>query len=215
MLEKGINWEYRHVDMLKAETRTPQHREIHPFGKVPILDVVDDRGETVLRIRESRAIGRYIAIAFPGKGNDLMPDMSDADAMAAFEEAASMEISYFSTEAWRYSADIIIKPILGIPRVDKQTLQEIWNGLSDAMKVMDGILSSRKYLAGSGFTLVDIWAMPWMSLLIDLKGEAGVLFSGLPHLRQWWERVILRPAWQEAYKLMNEAYEVMRQNYPV
>ncbi|KAF4337271.1 glutathione S-transferase [Fusarium beomiforme] len=200
MLEKGVVWEYRHVNILKSETRTPQHREMHPFGKVPILDLVDDRGETVLRIRESRAIARYIAIAFSGKGNDLMPDISDVNAMASFEEAASMEVSYFSTKAWQYGGDIVIKPILGVPRVDEKTLQDIWNELSGALKAMDGILSSRKYLAGSDFTLVDIWSMPWMSQLIELRAGADVFFSGLPHLRHWWETVSLRPAWQEAFK---------------
>ncbi|KAH7231595.1 uncharacterized protein BKA55DRAFT_667378 [Fusarium redolens] len=199
MLEKGIVWEYRHVNILKSETRTPQHRQMHPFGKVPILDVVDDRGETVLRIRESRAIARYIAIAFSGKGNDLMPDISDANAMASFEEAASIEVCYFSTTAWKYGADIVIKPILGVPRLDEKSLQDIWNELSGALKAMDGILSSRKYLAGSDFTLVDIWSMPWVSQLIDLRGGADVFFSGLPHLRHWWETVSFRPAWQEAY----------------
>jgi glutathione S-transferase len=101
--------------------------------------------------------------------------------------------------------------ILGIPRADEKTLQDIWNELHGALKAMDGILSGGKYLAGADFTLVDIWSMPWVSQLIDLKG-ADVLFSELPYLRDWWERVSLRPAWKEACGLMNDAMEVMRQN---
>ncbi|RGP76827.1 putative glutathione s-transferase [Fusarium longipes] len=169
--------------MLKAETRTPEHREKHPFGKIPVLDV----------------------------GNHLIPSTRDLEATASFEDAASMEVCYFSTSAFRYSADIIIKPKLGIPRIDEKALQEIWGEVSDAMKVMDGTLSRRTYLAGSEFTLVDIWKMPWVYLLIELKGGADALFSGLPHLRQWWETVIMRPASQEAYKLMSEAYKVMNE----
>ncbi|KAI7760687.1 hypothetical protein LZL87_007899 [Fusarium oxysporum] len=206
-----LTWEYRHIDILKFETRTPQHRKLHPFGKVPILDVLDDRGETLLRICESRAIARYVAIAYPNQGDPLMPDITDANAMASFEEAASMEVCYFSTTAWKYCGDIIVKPILGIPRVDKKILEDIWNELNGALKAMDGILSSREYLAGAHFTLVDIWSMPWVSQLIDLKGS-DVLFSELPHVRDWWERVSLRPAWKEACELMNKAMEEMRQN---
>ncbi|KAH7178854.1 hypothetical protein DER46DRAFT_495837 [Fusarium sp. MPI-SDFR-AT-0072] len=176
LLEKGLTWEYRHIDILKFETRTPQHRKLHPFGKVPILDVLDDRGETLLRICESRAIARYVAIAYPNQGDPLMPDITDANAMASFEEAASMEVCYFSTTAWKYCGDIIVKP------VDKKTLEDIWNELNGALKAMDGILSSREYLAGAHFTLVDIWSMPWISQLIDLKGS-DVLFSELPHAR--------------------------------
>lgn len=101
--------------------------------------------------------------------------------------------------------------ILGIPRVDKKTLEDIWNELNGALRAMEGILSSREYLAGANFTLVDIWSMPWVSQLIDLKG-ADALFFELPHLRNWWEIVSLRPAWKEACALMDKAMEVMRQN---
>jgi glutathione S-transferase len=101
--------------------------------------------------------------------------------------------------------------ILGIPRVETKELENIWNELHSALKVMDGILSGRSYLGGAEFTLVDIWSMPWVSQLIDLKG-AEAFFAELPHLRNWWERVSLRPAWKEACGLMDEAMEVMRQN---
>ncbi|RBA13511.1 hypothetical protein FPRO05_02304 [Fusarium proliferatum] len=140
-----------------------------------------------------------------------MPDISDAETMASFEEAASMEVCYFSTTAWKYCGDIIIKPILGIPRVEENALQDIWNELNGALKAMDEILSGRSYLGGKEFTLVDIWTMPWVSQLIDLKG-LDIFFAELPHLRNWWERVSLRPAWKEACGLMDEAMEVMRQN---
>ncbi|EXL93680.1 glutathione S-transferase [Fusarium oxysporum II5] len=140
-----------------------------------------------------------------------MPDISDVEAVALFEEAASMEVCYFSPVAWKYCGDIIVKPVLGFPRVDKKTLEDIWNELNGAMKTLDGILSGREYLAGESFTLVDIWTMPWVSQLIDLK-EADVLFSELPHLRDWWERVSLRPAWKEACALMDKAMEGMRPN---
>ncbi|KAF4434144.1 hypothetical protein FACUT_7996 [Fusarium acutatum] len=107
--------------------------------------------------------------------------------MASFEEAASMEVCYFSTTAWKYCGDIIIKPMLGIPRVEKKALQDIWSELQGTLKVMDGMLSGRGYLGGKEFTLVDIWTMPWVSQLIGLKG-ADVFFAELPHLRNWWER---------------------------
>ncbi|KAF5247225.1 hypothetical protein FANTH_6482 [Fusarium anthophilum] len=211
LLEKGLTWEYKHIDILKFKTRTPEHRKLHPFGKVPILDVLNDRGERVLRICESRAIARYIAAVYSDHGNSLMPEISDVDGLVSFEEAASMEVCYFSTTAWKYCGDIIIKPILGIPRVEKKALEDIWNELSGALKAMDGILSGRSYLGGASFTLADIWSMPWVSQLIDLKG-ADVFFAELPHLRNWWERVSTRPAWKEACGLMDEAMKVMRQN---
>ncbi|KAG4261502.1 hypothetical protein FPRO03_11519 [Fusarium proliferatum] len=213
MLEKGIDWEYRHVNIIRSEPRSPEHRKRHPFGKIPVLDVVNDRGETVLRIREeSRAIARYIAIAFHGKGNDLMPDISNMSAMATFEEAASIEASYLATKSFQYGSNIIIRPLLGVPSLDRETMEDIWNGLSNDLKAIDEILSTRKYLAGPDFTLADVWSMPWVFTLIDLKGGPDGLFSDLPHLRRWWDKVSVRPAWQEASKLMHEALEAVKEN---
>ncbi|KAI1029999.1 hypothetical protein LB504_010402, partial [Fusarium proliferatum] len=195
LLEKGLTWEYRHINILKFKTRTPEHRKLHPFGKVPILDVLNDQGERILRVCESRAIARYIAAVYSDHGNPLMPEISDVEAMASFEEAASVEVCYFSTTAWKYCGDIVIKPqvnhffvlVLGIPRVGEKALDDIWNELNGALKAMDGILSGRSYLGGKEFTLADIWSMPWVSQLIDLKG-ADIFFAELPYLRNWWEK---------------------------
>ncbi|SCO92683.1 related to glutathione S-transferase [Fusarium oxysporum] len=148
---------------------------------------------------------------YSNKGNPLMPDIKDVDAMASFEEAASIEVSYFSSTAWKYGANILIMPMIGVPSADDKALQDMWNELSVALKAMDGILSNRKYLAGPDFTLVDMWTMPWVSQLIHMK-RADETFVGSPHLRDWWERVTLRPAWQEACKLMDNAMEEIRQN---
>lgn len=98
---------------------------------------------------------------------------------------------------------------LGLPAADEKAVQGLWNELKDTLKRLDGILSDRTYLAGAEFTLVDVWSMPWISQLVDLKG-ADIIFSESPHLQNWWERVSARPAWIEAAKLMNEAFAVLK-----
>lgn len=98
---------------------------------------------------------------------------------------------------------------LGLPPADEKAIQGLWNELKDILKRLDGVLSGRTYLAGAEFTLVDVWSMPWVSQLVDLKG-AGIIFADSPHLQNWWKRVSARPAWIEAAKLMNEAFEVLK-----
>ncbi|CZR43956.1 putative glutathione S-transferase [Fusarium proliferatum ET1] len=132
--------------------------------------------------------------------------------MATFEEAASIEASYLATKSFQYGSNIIIRPLLGVPSLDKETMEDIWNGLSNDLKAIDEILSTRKYLAGPDFTLADVWSMPWVFTLIDLKGGPDGLFSDLPHLKRWWDKVSVRPAWQEASKLMHEALEAVKEN---
>ena len=49
------------LNVLKGEPKTPEHRERHPFGKVPVLD------HDGMRILETTAIARYLNDVLPGK----------------------------------------------------------------------------------------------------------------------------------------------------
>ena len=62
LAEKGVT-EFKQVplNVLKGEPKTPEHRERHPFGKVPVLD------HDGMRILETTAIARYLNDVLPGK----------------------------------------------------------------------------------------------------------------------------------------------------
>jgi glutathione S-transferase len=52
--EFGVDYEIVPVDLMKGETRTPEHMARHPFGKVP---VIEHNGQFIF---ESNAIVRYL-----------------------------------------------------------------------------------------------------------------------------------------------------------
>ena len=62
LAEKGVT-DFKQVplNVLKGEPKTPEHRERHPFGKVPVLD------HDGMRILETTAIARYLNDVLPGK----------------------------------------------------------------------------------------------------------------------------------------------------
>ena len=62
LAKKGVA-EYKQVplNVLKGDPKTPEHRERHPFGKVPVLD------HDGARILETTAIARYLNDVLPGK----------------------------------------------------------------------------------------------------------------------------------------------------
>ena len=62
LAEKGAT-QFKQVplNVLKGEPKTPEHRERHPFGKVPVLD------HDGMRILETNAIARYLNDVLPGK----------------------------------------------------------------------------------------------------------------------------------------------------
>ncbi len=61
LAEKGVT-DFKQVplNVLKGDPKTPEHRERHPFGKVPVLD------HDGARILETTAIARYLNDVLPG-----------------------------------------------------------------------------------------------------------------------------------------------------
>jgi glutathione S-transferase len=111
--EMNVEYELVPVDIFAGEQKTPAYLEKHPF-KVPFLVSLDFAAEMRSDNRtfyfqveddkfllfESRAIARYIASKYRGQGSsDLLPNASDLQATAKFEQAASMEIMYFNEAA--------------------------------------------------------------------------------------------------------------------
>ena len=60
--EKGVPYELVPVDIFAPGGPPPEHRERHPFGKIPALE------HAGFRLYEAGAITRYVDEAFPGPG---------------------------------------------------------------------------------------------------------------------------------------------------
>jgi glutathione S-transferase len=72
--------------------------------------------------------------------------------------------------------------------------------LNRKLDTYEGILAKQDYLAGSSFSLVDIWAMPYMNLMISTTGDGDFILSR-PHVKAWWERITEREAWKKLLTL--------------
>ena len=60
LLEKGLTWETRLVDLTRMEQKRPEYLALNPNGVVPTL-VHDDRV-----VYESNVITEYVDAVFPG-----------------------------------------------------------------------------------------------------------------------------------------------------
>jgi glutathione S-transferase len=114
--EKGIDLDVIHVDIFAGEnkareqnsnseetdninlTQIPEFLERQPFGAIPVL--VETSNDTEFVLYESRAISRYLA-ALSKEGPELVPDPTDLQAVARFEQAASIEVTGFDPLANR------------------------------------------------------------------------------------------------------------------
>lgn len=71
--------------------------------------------------------------------------------------------------------------------------------LRPSLDVMERHLSSHAYLAGSQFSLADLFFLPYFGHLF--RTPERKLVHERPHLLDWWRRISSRPAWVKAQSL--------------
>jgi GSH-dependent disulfide-bond oxidoreductase len=192
LAEAGVPYQYRAVDLDAGEQRRPQFLALNPHGKIPVLVEGD------FTLAESDAILWYIGERFP-EANLLPP--SGAHELEAIQARARVLqwCDFSSTGIYQAYLDVYIHKVKG--KQDKQDKQVSWIGEAAVQKmdrllgVMDGVLTRREFLAGD-FSLADLaGAAVLQSVKSRIPGDPT---SGRAAIAGWYERVIGRPAWQEA-----------------
>ncbi|KAH8826438.1 glutathione S-transferase [Flagelloscypha sp. PMI_526] len=184
--EKKVPFEFILIDLVKAEHKTPEFNEKNPFNLIPCLE---DDG---LIIYESRAIGRYIATKYANQGTPLLPKDSDLKALAAFEQALSLESQNFNKFAEPAAIQIGIKPLMGAP-TDEAAAAEDLKKLEPKLAAYDKILSKQKYLGGEDVSLADIFHLASGALLVSPKRD---IMSEYPNVARWFNSLLERESWK-------------------
>ncbi|KAG4433347.1 hypothetical protein IFR05_011175 [Cadophora sp. M221] len=189
LAEKGVEAELHSLNFATAEHKLPAHIKLQPFGKVPVLE---DDGYFVY---ESRAIAKYIAKKYAGKGTKLIPDDSDLKAYGLFEQACSIEQSYFDGPASGICFEKVFKPMKGMGPTDEEMVKKHVANLDAAFAVYDGILAKQAYLAGDELTLADLFHLPYGKMV---KGQGFAdIFAKYPKVNKWFDALEARESWQK------------------
>ncbi|KAK7434764.1 hypothetical protein VKT23_020042 [Stygiomarasmius scandens] len=188
LYEKKIPYELVNIELIKGEHKNPTYLEKHPFGEIPYID---DDG---LILYESRAICRYLEAKWSNKGSKLVPSPSDLKAYALYEQAASIETSNFDPFASKAVSQAIFNPLFrGLPK-DQVQYEEALKTLSLKLDGYEKILSKQKYLAGNEITLIDLFHLPYGSLLTEAGSD--LMTTKGPNLTRWWNDITSRGSWQ-------------------
>ena len=164
----GIPLDWRAVDILKGETRTPDFLALNPDGRVPTRVVEDGR-----TLSESNAIIGYLA-----RGSALIP--ADDFARAKMRQ-------------WLFWEQYSHEPYIAVRRFQRLYLgrpeAEIDPKLSErghaALGLMEGALGSRDVLVGEAISLADVALVAYTRL----AHEGGFDLAPYPGVRAWIGRV--------------------------
>jgi glutathione S-transferase len=177
LAETSTPYELTLVDFAKGEHKAAPHLARQPFGQVP---AIDDDG---FGLYESRAVCRYINEKVSGK---LIP--ADIKARALMEQWASIETSNFTPHAMKFVYhDVFKRP------QEPAVLEAAAKGLETALGVMEATLSKGPFLAGSQFTLADVFFMPYFEYAMMTPAKA--IIAKYPHVSTWWTQTSERPTW--------------------
>ncbi|KAM5488919.1 Glutathione S-transferase hmp2 [Microsporum audouinii] len=177
ILEKQLPYEHILVDIAKGEQKTEEYKKLQPFGKVPVLE--DD--------------GKYTS------GSKLIPDESDHRAYGLFEQACSMEQSYFAAAAETLGTELVIKKVKGLGPPDEARVAQAEADLDTALAIYDKILARQEFLAGDELTLADLFHLPNASALWAFGYQDT--FKKYANVVKWFESLQRRETWVKATAL--------------
>ncbi|MCC5815943.1 MAG: glutathione S-transferase family protein [Leptospira sp.] len=166
----NLDIEWVDIDILKSETKADNFLKMNPNGKVPILEISQDK-----YLSESNAIINYLAF-----GSKLIPKDK-------YEYHKMLEWQFFeqySHEPYIAVARFINK-YLGLPTERKNEYESKKIGGYKALDVMEEGLSINAFLVGETVTLADISLYAYT----HVADEGGFDLSNFPSINSWLRRI--------------------------
>ncbi len=172
LLEKGIPFESALVD-LRGEQNKPAFLALNPFHHVP---VVVDEGR---RIIESLAILDYLEARYP------TPTLTRQDPVAI----AHMRMVQMVTVN-----ELMPKlPTLALASQAPDLDADLAQHLATTFTFLAEQLGDAEYFGGATLSLADVTT----GSLFPLLHRLGTDFTGYPAIARWYERLVVREAWQQ------------------
>jgi glutathione S-transferase len=170
----GLPYERVTVDLFKGETRTPEHFDRNPDGRIPVLEL--DSGET---IAESDAILLHL-----GEGTPYLP----ADGLARTR-----------VHEWMFFEQNRIEAELGYARFLRlsgrhEQMPEVYESRRergrDALAALNrGLSDGRDFVTGGDYTVADLALYAY----VHCAGDAGADPREHAHIGAWLDRVEAQP----------------------
>jgi glutathione S-transferase len=217
--EKGLPYKSHYMRLDKFEHHTPDYLKINPDGIVPTL--VHD-GSVVL---ESGVINEYVDEVFPEvplRPSDpltrarmrVLCKMADEYALPATRVPTWTRTKAAQLKAMDEAA--FARVVAETPLVDhrlklqalkgdgftKKEFEEAWGRMEYVYDRCEAALADGPYLVGKMYTLADIALLPYVFAFTLTRPE---LMTSHPRTREWYERVMARPAVRETYEPSAEA----------
>ena len=170
----AIPFERVELDIVKAETRTPEFLEKNPNGRIPLLETEDGK-----LLAESNAILFYLA-----EGTSYMPN-------DPFARAQVMQWMFFE----QYSHEPNIATVrhwimyLGVSKERREMLAQKQKQGYTALQVMEKQLQNHEFFVAEHYSIADIALYAYT----HVAPQGGFELESFPAICAWLDRVSQQP----------------------
>jgi glutathione S-transferase len=182
--EKGASYRLAVVGCGFA-ARSKEHLQLHPFGRIPILEHGD------FRLYETQAILRYLDAALPGVA--LQPQ--GARAMARMSQIAGIVDWYvFPSISVGITAERFMSQRFWNRGPDEANIAQALPHARICLRELARLQGSAEFLAGDTLSIADLMVAPQLQFFRGTP-EAEALMQGTA-LDDWLKRMQARPSMQ-------------------
>ncbi len=179
----GLDWQPVWVDFFGGATRSPGFRALNPMGEVPVLE---DGGQV---LTQSAVILRHIARK-TGRFQGVDADAQDEILRWLFWDAHKFSANAGSA---RFLGNFLPAEKRPDPVIAFQQAR-----VRDACKLLDGHLTARDWIAGSGPSIADFACCGYLFY----PEPFGFDRSAWPAIDRWLDQIAALPGWKHPYDLM-------------
>lgn len=181
--EKGVPYTLQEVEIFGPEGVPVEHRERHPFGRIPVLAV------GAFMLYETSAITRYIDEAFPGR---LLQPAAPQQRARMNQVIGLLDAYAYRPMVWGVFVQRVRVPLNGGAADEAQIAQ----GLAESARclcALEALVELQPFLVSEAVSLADLHAYPMLRCLSLTPEGRTLLEQAHPRLWAWLESMEQRP----------------------
>ena|SRR5689334_22036959 len=180
--ELGVSYELVMIDLGQREQRSASYLNVNPNGRVP---TIDDDGFVLW---ESDAILWYLADNH-GRGR-IVPESVRERALV--QQWMSWNMNHLAEVAYRPRVMRRVAARAGTT-YDQAEHARLVAAAPPVLAILEGHLAGREFLVGDRFSIADLA----VGMNVSYGVEEGIALAQFGNIRNWFERLTARPAWQK------------------
>ncbi len=189
----GLKYEYKQVNLMAGEQKSPEFRKVNPVGRVP---AIDDDG---FKLFESAAIIKYLA---EKNNSPLYP--KDIKKRAVIDQWIDFGNIHVATALARITFNRVMYKFLNMEK-DERSLNDGIKFLGNFLPIIETQLKENKYLAGSEMTLADINLLA----VLDPAELSSVDLSAYPSIVNWRKNLKAQSFYTKCHNSLEEVLQNM------